>query len=100
MISALKRLVNSNDNSANNTAGTGTGTATATANGTNNSNNGSISNQQINNNSNNNSKTTTSILNNGMQMISQSLQKKFARGVNYNSNLKLECIIKDLKKLY
>ena len=30
--------------------------------------------------------TTTSLLNNGMQMISQSLQKKFSRGVNYNSN--------------
>ena len=26
-----------------------------------------------------------SFLNNGMQMISQSLQKKFSKGVNYNS---------------
>ncbi len=29
--------------------------------------------------------TTTAFLNNGMHMISQSLQKKFSRGVHYNS---------------
>lgn len=75
MISALKRLVNSNDNGAANTATSA-----------NNGNNSPAANQQTNN-------SKTSILNNGMQMISQSLQKKFAKGVNYNSksrpNLKL-----------
>lgn len=34
----------------------------------------------------------TNMLNNGMHMISQSLQKKFSRGVNYNSKLfDVEC---------
>lgn len=87
MISALKRLVNSNDNGTKTVASDGTAATTAvasTANG--NTANGCTSSQQSTSN-NSNSKTTTSILNNGMHMISQSLQKKFARGVNYNSNI-------------
>ena len=34
-----------------------------------------------------NSLISTSLFNNGMHMISQSLQKKFARGVNYNMKI-------------
>ena len=76
MISALKRLVNSNDNSATSSS---TQPAPTNTNGTNASHA-----QQV-----NNSKTTASILNNGMHMISQSLQKKFSRGVNYNSKFRI-----------
>lgn len=61
MISAFKRLVNSND------AKTDTKTE--------NSADSQLPTQQ----------TGPSFFNNGMHMISQSLQKKFSKGVNYNS---------------
>ena len=81
MISALKRLVANNDNSTNiNSQNSGQNANNLSPNGSstnsNNSNSGAIA---------SNLATTTSLLNNGMQMISQSLQKKFSKGVNYNS---------------
>lgn len=71
MISRLKRLVNSNENSTQSSAATPEQT---------NSNNNQQQ-QQTNSNL-----KATNILNNGMHYISESLQKKFSRGVNYNSN--------------
>ncbi len=71
MISRLKRLVNSNENSTQSSSA-------ATPEQTNSNNN-----QQQQTNSN---LKATNILNNGMHYISESLQKKFSRGVNYNSN--------------
>ena len=74
MISRLKRLVNSNENSTQSSAATPEQT---------NSNNNQQQQQQQQTNSN---LKATNILNNGMHYISESLQKKFSRGVNYNSN--------------
>ena len=73
MISRLKRLVNSNENSTQSSA--------ATPEQTNSNNNQQPQQQQTNSNL-----KATNILNNGMHYISESLQKKFSRGVNYNSN--------------
>ena len=80
MISALKRLVATNENKE-----IATASSTSANNGNNSSNNNpstastnSIIPSHI---------STTSLFNNGMQMISQSLQKKFSKGVNYNSKL-------------
>lgn len=73
MISRLKRLVNSNENS---TQSSSAATPEQT-----NSNNNQQQQQQTNSNL-----KATNILNNGMHYISESLQKKFSRGVNYNSN--------------
>jgi hypothetical protein len=75
MISRLKRLVNSNENSTQSSA--------ATPEQTNSNNNQQQQQQQQQTNSN---LKATNILNNGMHYISESLQKKFSRGVNYNSN--------------
>lgn len=70
MISALKRLVNSEPSPASNGSNGQTANIQAATN--------KIAQNAI---------ATTSLINNGMQMISQSLQKKFSRGVNYNSKL-------------
>ena len=74
MISAFKRLVNSN--------GDGKQTTTAVA-------GDAVTGNQIPSQKTGPqpSSNPTSLLNNGMHMISQSLQKKFSRGVNYNSKL-------------
>ncbi len=74
MISRLKRLVNSNENSTQSSSA-------ATPEQTNSNNNQQQQQQQTNSNL-----KATNILNNGMHYISESLQKKFSRGVNYNSN--------------
>ena len=104
MISALKRLVTSNEDKTNQQPNDNSNITNLTS--TNNSNqsntrtnspkneNQIVSVQQsINNNANGSrnsfsaaAHTTSSLINNGMHMISESLQKKFARGVNYNSN--------------
>ncbi|CAF0822376.1 unnamed protein product [Brachionus calyciflorus] len=73
MISALKRLVTTDSNSSN------------LPNNNNPQNNLTTSNQV--NKLAQNALATTSLINNGMQMISQSLQKKFSRGVNYNMKI-------------
>jgi hypothetical protein len=81
MISALKRLVatnDSNNNSANNAAKTEAATSSNPANAVSKSGEPTTSALAS-------PFHTTTLLNNGMQMISQSLQKKFSRGVNYNS---------------
>jgi hypothetical protein len=86
MISALKRLVASNENNnTNNGIGTnGTGLAN-NATGQDLNNGPAIGTTLSHSLSHVNLTTTSSLLNNGMQMISQSLQKKFSKGVNYNS---------------
>ena len=74
MISAFKRLVNSSE----------TKDKEATNGG---ANNGGPSLNNKNGTGNSISTLPTSLLNNGMQMISQSLQKKFSKGVNYNMKI-------------
>lgn len=69
MISAFKRLVNSNGE-ANKAGAAGDAGTTGPS--------SQIPSQRT-------GPQTGSVLNNGMHMISQSLQKKFSRGVNYNS---------------
>ena len=65
MFSALKRLVNNNDN-----------------------NNPSINNSNASSQNAQSQNTAQQSQNsNGLQVVSQSLQKKFSRGVNYNSEL-------------
>jgi len=71
MISALKRALAKGD-----TAAGGESSVSTTA---------STHAQQIPSQNTGPASTTTAFLNNGMHMISQSLQKKFSRGVNYNS---------------
>ncbi len=75
MISAFKRLVAPNSNEAKDKENTSNG-----------ANNPAVTNKS---NGANNSIATlpASFLNNGMQMISQSLQKKFSKGVNYNMKI-------------
>jgi hypothetical protein len=84
MISALKRLVTTNDsnnntNSANNNSNVKTDGSSNTNVSTLKSSESTLAISSP--------FTSTNLLNNGMHMISQSLQKKFSRGVNYNSNL-------------
>ena len=80
MISAFKRLVATNSDAKENSGGignsNGSSNSSSNKNGTNNSTNALTT-----------SNTPTSLFNNGMQMISQSLQKKFSRGVNYNMKI-------------
>lgn len=68
MISAFKRLVKTNDASINS-----------------NSSSNSVASNSNESNGHLNAASFTSTINNGVQMISHSLQKKFSKGVNYNS---------------
>jgi hypothetical protein len=103
MLSAIKRLVNTTSNDSNGGAQT-TITSTSTpapiqhqpASSTSTKNNGQTSpttndqqqQQRKFSTQANAFNATTNLFNNGMQMISQSLQKKFSKGVNYNSMLR------------
>ena len=83
MISALKRLVTTNDNAKDNNQ-TPANPGISVEKGNTNSPNANASSNL----------STASLLNNGMQMISQSLQKKFSKGVNYNSKIRKKNIEK------
>jgi hypothetical protein len=83
MISALKRLVTTND-SNNNTNATNNNSNVKTD-ASSSANTATLKTSESTH-AINSPFITTNLLNNGMQMISQSLQKKFSRGVNYNSN--------------
>ena len=85
MISALKRLVTTND--SNNNTQTNNNVK---ADGSSSANNTSTLKTSESTQAISSPFTSTNLLNNGMHMISQSLQKKFSRGVNYNSNFRLK----------
>jgi len=84
MISRLKRLVNSNDS---------TGAQPSTVSNSNGNNNGQQNVTNNNQQQTNSNMKATNILNNGMHYISESLQKKFSRGVNYNSKFSIKKMI-------
>ena len=88
MISALKRLVTTNDSNNNTQTNNNSNAKTDGSSSANNTSTmkTSESTQAISSPFTN----STNLLNNGMHMISQSLQKKFSRGVNYNSNFNLK----------
>jgi hypothetical protein len=94
MISALKRLVANNENNLNsastnanstNNSQANNATATSQANLANASGGSNATAVSLNSTSTSNLAATASLFNNGMHMISQTLQKKFSKGVHYNS---------------